>query len=341
LSWTITTTTTNKATYPSKADAIAGTNANPNPVVLAADGRPEVEVWITGQYRLRTYTSTDVLIADDDVIEVVLGASDAQSNAPTYGGNHSGTATALAFTFAPALTEYKNGQVLRGRITASSAGPFTVNCNGLGVKSLVDGAGNAIAYLAGPNQIEFMYDSATDVLRLTSGNNAMLLGTHTIQINAASMFSRTTNGAAAGLTELATNDVMLASKDFDQTTSEGAQFYITAPKSSQESTLTFQAGWTAASGTGTFIVGFRALAVGNDDAMDAAFGTGVTVTDTLLTANDMHVTDVSAAVTPSGTWAEGDTLIVEVYRDISDTLNADAKLIWVKAFLTLIAGNDA
>lgn len=54
-------TTTNKATYPTYADAIAGTNANTNPVRLNTAGRPvngssEIGIWLsTGAYTLILY----------------------------------------------------------------------------------------------------------------------------------------------------------------------------------------------------------------------------------------------------------------------------------------------
>lgn len=169
----------------------------------------------------------------------------------------------------------------------------------------------------------------------------MLQGVHTIPVLASSMLSRTTNGAAAGLTELATNDVMLASKDFDQTTSEGVQFYVPMPKSWNEGTVTAQFGWTAASGAGTAIWSISGTAFSDDDAMDAAFGSAQTATDTLITANDMHISPVTSAITIAGTPAESDFVIFQITRDISDTLNADAKLIWCKVYLTYSSGNDS
>ena len=340
LYWYLTTTTTAKNTYPTEADAIAGTSANANPITLDSDGRSPVEVWISGRYRLITKTSALVTIADDDPIEDVVAASDAQDNSPTYGGNNSGTSTALIFAYSPAITAYTAGMILRGRITASATGPFTVNAGG-GVKTLVDGNGAAISYLPGPNILEFTYDATTDVMRLQSGSASLVLGTHTIPVLAASMLSRTTNGAAAGLTELATNDVMLATKDFDQTTSEGVQFYIPMPKSWNEGTVTAQFGWTAASGTGTVIWSISGTAFSDDDAMDTAFTGAQTATDTLLAANDMHISPVTSAITIAGTPAESDFVIFQITRDISDTLNADAKLVWVKLFITYTAGSDA
>lgn len=167
LNWTITTTTTAKNTYPTEADAEAGTNANVNPVVLDADGRSPVAIWITGRYRLRTYTSADVLIADDDPIVEGSSAAAAQSSSASYGGNNSGSANALAFTYSPAITSYTNGAVLRGRILADNTGAVTINAGG-GVKSLVkrDGAALVAGDLQGPEIITFSYDSTTDVFRL-------------------------------------------------------------------------------------------------------------------------------------------------------------------------------
>lgn len=165
-------------------------------------------------------------------------------------------------------------------------------------------------------------------------------GKETIWIPAASFTPRITNGPSQGTTELATNDVMLRTLDFDQTTSEGAQFMILMPKSWDESTVTFKAVWTAASGTGDVTWNLAGVAFSNDDAMDAARGTAVGVTDTLITANDAHMTSESAAVTIAGTPAEGDLVCLEISRDIADTLNADAKLIGVHVYITTNAGND-
>jgi hypothetical protein len=64
-------------------------------------------------------------------------------------------------------------------------------------------------------------------------------GKQTIWIPAGAMIARTTNGAASGTTELATNDVMLRTLDFDQTTEEGAQFMVAMPKGWNESTVSY------------------------------------------------------------------------------------------------------
>lgn len=165
----LTTTTTAKSTYPTEADAIAATNANVNPVVLDADGRSPVEIWIDGRYRVITKTSAGVTIADDDPIEDGVSASMAQQQAQGWGGNNSGTANALVFTYSPAITTYTNGTPLRGRIAADNSTAVTVNGGG-GVKSLVKHDGSALISgdLQGPDILEFFYDSTTDVFRLNT-----------------------------------------------------------------------------------------------------------------------------------------------------------------------------
>ena len=177
LLWSLTTTTTAKSTYPTEADALAGTNANVNPIILDSDGRSPVEVWIVGRYRLRTYTSADVLIADDDPIEDTVSASTAQQQAQGWGGNNSGTANALVFTYSPAITSYVAGTPLRGRILADNTTAVTVNA-GAGVKSLVkrDGAALVSGDLQGPDIIEFVYDSTSDVMRLLTPDGLVDIG---------------------------------------------------------------------------------------------------------------------------------------------------------------------
>ena len=82
----------------------------------------------------------------------------------------------------------------------------------------------------------------------------------------------------------------------------------------------------------------------DDDAFDAAFGTAQSATDTLITANDVHITAETAAITIAGTPAQGDLVVFQVKRDVSDgadTLAVDAKLIGVRLYYTTDADNDA
>ena len=57
------------------------------------------------------------------------------------------------------------------------------------------------------------------------------------------------------------------------------------------------------------------IAFSNDDAMDTAFGTLQSATDTLLTANDCHISPTTAAITISGTPAAEDLVFFQITRD--------------------------
>lgn len=160
-------------------------------------------------------------------------------------------------------------------------------------------------------------------------------GKQTVWVPAGAMVSRTTNGAASGTTESTTNDVMNKTFDFDTTTSEGVQFTVAFPKGWDEGTVTFIPYWTAASGSGTAIFTLAGVALSNDDAIDTAFGTSQSSTDTLIAALDIHVGPESSAITIAGTPAEGDIVYFQVTRDISDTLGVDAKLIGIKLIYTI------
>ena len=169
-------------------------------------------------------------------------------------------------------------------------------------------------------------------------------GKHIIPIIAASMQPATTIGAAPGTVETATNKVLYRTLDFDTTTQEFAGFVLPMPKSWDEGAVTFRARWTAASGSGGVAWALQGLAVSDADVIDQAYGTEQVVTDTLLSAGDMHATPESAAITIAGTPAEGDVVMFRVKRvpaNASDTLGVDARLIAIDLFITTNAGTDA
>ena len=138
---------------------------------------------------------------------------------------------------------------------------------------------------------------------------------------------------------------MVAGYDFSASDRQNVQTMIAMPKSWNESAVTAQVLWKDATtaGAGDVIWGVQCLAVGNDDAMDAAFGSGITSTDTFIAAGDLHIAPTTAAITASGSPAEGDLLIVQVYRDAAaggDTYTQLARFIGVRLFYTINAGED-
>lgn len=149
-------------------------------------------------------------------------------------------------------------------------------------------------------------------------------------IPAGAMISQVTNGAASGLTESSTHDLMARTFDFDQTTQEHVQFVYSFPASYDAGTVTFIPYWTADSGSGTAIWGLQGISIANDAAIDGAdFGTAQTSTDTLIASGDVHVGPESSAITITSAAASVPTWF-RIYRDVaSDTLTADARLIGI------------
>ena len=194
--------------------------------------------------------------------------------------------------------------------------------------------------------------SSTEMLGLDGTNslkrhNAAKFGIGAPQewtIWAGHILPQATAGAQRGIAYMATNLQPVETLDFDQTTQEFAVAIAKLPKRWNLGTFTFRPLWTAASGSGGVVWSVEALAVGDDDTLDAAYGTAQTSTDTLLSANDLHVGPESSAITAAGTPAAGDVLLLRVKRvpaDAGDTLAADAKLLGIVVTWTQTIGSDA
>ena len=157
----------------------------------------------------------------------------------------------------------------------------------------------------------------------------------TLWVGAGAMIPCTTNGAEPATQEYGTNDIDLDVLAFDGgATEERAQFTVVMPENWDRGTVKAKFFWTNASGASaadTVEFGIKAGALGNDDAIDAALGTAVTVSDTLIAAGDLHVSSATGAITVGGTPALGDLVQFEVYRntDGTDDMAEDAWLIGV------------
>jgi hypothetical protein len=170
-------------------------------------------------------------------------------------------------------------------------------------------------------------------------------GKQTVFIPAGAMYARTDNGASAGGFETTTNKVNMKSLDFDPSTQKYAQFGIRMPKSWNRGTVTFMALWSHAATTVNFGVAFslRAVAISDNEAIEAAFGTAVVVTDTGGTTDRLYQTGESTAVTIAGTPAANDYVVFEVARvpaDAGDTMAINARLHGVVLFYTTEANTD-
>lgn len=166
----------------------------------------------------------------------------------------------------------------------------------------------------------------------------LTVGDQDLFIGSAAMWPTTTGGCAAlAQTEMTTSLVNIQSLDFDQTTEEKCQVTLSLPRNWNGGTITAKFYWTAASGAGDVVWGIRGGAYSNDDALTVALGTEIEVTDTLITADDLHISDVSAAITLAGTPADSDFIALQIARKAAaagDTLTADAKLLGVVITIT-------
>lgn len=132
--------------------------------------------------------------------------------------------------------------------------------------------------------------------------------------------------------------------DFDTTTQEYAHTLpIGMPKSWNESTVTAVFYWTNTGGASTETVrwSIAGVAISDDDTLNTTFGTAVTVDDTWLAQNDLHISATSGAITIGGTPAENDMVIFEITRVVaSDNMAGDARLLGVKILFTTNASTD-
>ncbi|MBI4291334.1 MAG: hypothetical protein HY661_07645 [Betaproteobacteria bacterium] len=172
-------------------------------------------------------------------------------------------------------------------------------------------------------------------------------GRHAVPISAAAMTPSATGGCAALATiASAANQPDIVSLDFDASTEEYAQFSIPMPKSWNLGTVTFKPIWSHAATTTNFIViwGLQAVAVSNDDAIAAAYGTAQTSTDTGGTTDDLYQGSESSALTIAGTPAAEDVVFFRVFRkaaDGGDTMAIDARLHAIVLYITTTADTDA
>lgn len=269
-----------------------------------------------------------------------------------------GTADAITATYSPAITALVDGQLCCVRATAANATTTpTFAPNGLTARAIVRRGGGALVAgsIAGDgHELILRYDLANTQWEFL--NSQSVIGAdveayaasriQTCWIPAGAMVARTTNGAATGTVETTTNKNMIKTLDFDATTAEYAQFSINMPKGWDEGTVTAAFVWSHAATTTNFGVAWElaGVAVSDDDALDVAFGTAGTVTDTGGTTNDCYITAATSAITIAGTPAVNDLVMFQVNRapaNGSDTMAIDARLHGVRLMYSINTLTDA
>lgn len=271
---------------------------------------------------------------------------------------------ANAYTLAPAaaLAAYATGEVYSFRANHANTGAATLAISGLGAKAIRKyGAAGKVDLAAGDIQdgqpVQVCYDG-TDMVLQSRGPvavpdspddiGALGQGQHAVCVTARYLRPTPTNGCGAlAVHESATNKVCFEYLPFDPTAAEHAFFVCKAPKSADETVGIHvrNLAWAHPSTTTNFGVSWKVqfLARSNDDAVDTAYGTAIEVSDTGGTTHDIYIAPDSAAITPGGSWAEGDWLFGRIQRDpadADDTLGVDAWLIGFDLVWTISAQND-
>lgn len=163
-------------------------------------------------------------------------------------------------------------------------------------------------------------------------------GKQSIWVPAQAMYAPSTAGATFDESrELATNDVQLAVWKFATGADAHVQFNVAFPKAYDLGTVTFKAYWTTSGAVTTGIAcALQALARADNEAIDAAWGTAVVVTDDAQsTADELLVTAESGAVTTGS--ALDDLTFFRFFRDVSDAnddMTQDMELIGIMLFFT-------
>jgi len=166
------------------------------------------------------------------------------------------------------------------------------------------------------------------------------MGSHieNIWIPAGSLIPLGTNGAEASTWEHPNNLIIMDLYAFDGATVEAVAFNIALPDGWDLGTIRAKFYWSPgdviASAGDKVEWGLAALAIADDDAIDAALGTPQIIYDTVLAGvrGDMHITDPIPALTVGGTPTLGELTHFKIYRNTgsaNDDMTEDAWLFGV------------
>lgn len=263
------------------------------------------------------------------------------------------TGTPAATPADPAVPEGKIA-VARINLTDGMTEITNADIDDLRTVALVGGSAGAasesaagIVELATSAEVATGSDTARAVTPAGVAANYIGQGKHEIYVPASAMLPTVSNGCAA----LARRETTAGRPDlawllFDAAADEHAQFQIAMPPSWDEGPITFQVEWSTLASDGDGVAwGLQAVAVGDGDTADVAYGTAVVVADNAQSAaEDVLVSAESGALTVGGTPAAGKLTYFRVFRDVSDgndNMTEDAGLLGIRIFYTVNARTDA
>jgi hypothetical protein len=162
-----------------------------------------------------------------------------------------------------------------------------------------------------------------------------------IVLTAAGGWGSATNGATQATAEATTNKENYYYLDFaDGATEYQAEWTLVMPSNWNAGTITAVFVWTATTlpTNKDVIWGIQGYAYGDNVLVDSAWGTAQVVTDTMQTANAVHISAATSAMTFGGTPAASQLVQLRVYRNsgaAGDTLTVNARLLAVRLTYTL------
>ncbi len=194
-----------------------------------------------------------------------------------------------------------------------------------------------------PNELYFTNEAGNDI-RLTNGATGPLLtGLHSIYIPASAMYPNTSFGCSALTQVELSNGPEIKVLDFDTASDEFCQFTISFPKSWNEGTLTYEVYWMGGNtNTSDVVWQLKGVCFDDSDPVDTTFGSPA---NTTAKAHSGTVNDINRSVSASACTVKNATTdsitFFQLNRDVSaDGYNADARLLGMKIFYTIDAGND-
>lgn len=185
-----------------------------------------------------------------------------------------------------------------------------------------------------------------DFIHTSPPETASVGGLDTLVLPGGSWTPTVTDGATAfAARELTAGRVMSLSTAFLTGVDNKAQFGMFMPKGWDEGVVNYVVGFSSDStNTGTVRWLLRAVAVSDNDSLDAVFGTEIALEKAHSgTAEDLDITGESGDLTVGGPPAEGDWVVWEIEREgtnVNDTFTGTAFLEGVKILFTRDADTD-